>query len=583
MPPRARPANLDDIAELKAQLQKEIQTAKSSLSQGFEGKLAQTQSNVLNRAKEMCEKTKEDAVSESKKLLGQLEGDCNRAMRIAVQNSTSEVAGKISAAKQDTEKLLAEVNKEIDGIKKALDISSQRSDDLANSIKVVKEDLEKLSAHVYDSVQDLYASRESVAHAAEVAEAEAIRAQSLRSDLEAEVDSRKLTAEEIRGDISAIVQRMDIEAQRNHSNNEVASSEIVDLQHYAKALSDTLDCASKLPIRKVEWRIALSPAAEDKEHLRESFISPPFNMGGLRDLQLEFQLKYGADGLPNASAFLWGSKGLIIIFRLSVQKMTRVLEKKFLGSIPHGCSFGPMDVNQPVVIGLEILEARYHWVEKFEDVNPSTTPNAATLTRNELEFNQHINNNLLEHVQASVDLMRSRLVKRVEWKPEGSLDAWLAMKPGQCWQSVQFALAGVEKIQFRFYPNGQREGPEATKGMCALVVVSPPGSRLTGTLMIGAQKRMIDHTFDRSGTFCRHNFCRLDTLFNLPEVIISLDVQSALQELVKSASNGCVKVTRATHAESLSEVMRLPSIWKQKKAVVESAYEAVENKQARTF
>jgi len=152
------------------------------------------------------------------------------------------------------------------------------------------------------------------------------------------------------------------------------------------------------------------------------------------------------------------------------------------------------------------------------------------------------------------------------------MKGWQAMDAAQCWQSSTFSLGGIERMQFSFYPNGQRQ--EESVGSVAIVLTAPPGSHLSGTLTVGHQKRQLDHAFGSNGTYVRHAFCRLDTLSD--DLLISFELHTATQEVAKTSSKGQLKLTRATSGDTLAEVMKVSSIWTRPKTWLEEAYDWVE-------
>jgi len=226
-------------------------------------------------------------------------------------------------------------------------------------------------------------------------------------------------------------------------------------------------------------------------------------------------------------------------------------------------------------VRIEELNESISVVKNNEDMEEEKQPLKSTF-----DYHRYINFCLLEQVQSSVDLMRSRIVRRVEWKIDGDLKIWKCYRVGSCISSAFFSAAGIEKLQFQFYPMGQSV-ELSSPGCAALFLVSPQGSHIRGVLSLGPVKRPFDHIFDHTGNYGRHNFIRLEQLEREKDAVCSLDVTEAIQELVKDAGKkgGTLKVKRNVTQESLSEVLQLPTIWKNTKKQKEAKFENLVNYQ----
>lgn len=59
-----------------------------------------------------------------------------------------------------------------------------------------------------------------------------------------------------------------------------------------------------------------------------------------------------------------------------------------------------------------------------------------------------------DQVKQQVEVIRSRLLKRVEWKVDGAAELPHKFLPGQALLSPFFAVAGIDRLRFQFFPSG---------------------------------------------------------------------------------------------------------------------------------
>jgi len=90
-------------------------------------------------------------------------------------------------------------------------------------------------------------------------------------------------------------------------------------------------------------------------------------------------------------------------------------------------------------------------------------------------FHRHINNRLLEQVRVQVEHMKSRMVRRVEWRVEQASILRQCFPPGESIRSQEFDAAGIEGMQLIFYPSGYTG---AAEGYCSLFLFAPAGVTL---------------------------------------------------------------------------------------------------------
>merc|ERR1711904_307822 len=133
-------------------------------------------------------------------------------------------------------------------------------------------------------------------------------------------------------------------------------------------------------------------------------------------------------------------------------------------------------------VGVEILEVRRD-IEKALGAAPDDEPLEGSIV-----YQRNINNRLLEQVQGISDIMRSRMVKRIEWRVAHASLLQRCFPVGREICSPTFVAAGIESMQLVFYPSGYT------------------GATINGFICAGKHKHKIHHSFDMTGAFGRTNF-----------------------------------------------------------------------------
>lgn len=178
------------------------------------------------------------------------------------------------------------------------------------------------------------------------------------------------------------------------------------------------------------------------------------------------------------------------------------------------------------------------------------------------------------------------MVRRVEWRVEKASMLRRCFPANESICSASFSAAGIEGLQFIFYPSGYNG---ATDGFCSLYLYAPAGATLRCNLFCGDQKRDANHTYEIAGAFGRTNFCRLDAGIDVQDdtISIALDVEEAHQDrsatvahphvtpgdrrsqaALDGAASGPIESTVKLQASSgkvskgsLEEKRVLPSLW----------------------
>lgn len=358
--------------------------------------------------------------------------------------------------------------------------------------------------------------------------------------------------------------------------------------------------------KKVDWVIQnvsrrIRPTSASKASLHRSWFSPKFNIAGAHGLQLELQFFRQSDPpakdeeCGDAAVFLWACKGMNLSYRLYIGNKYQTIEKMFNGRVPFGTKrfcFLKDQINKQddtLKVSVEILESHreiQHTIEVPPDPElPVGVDPPEKALDGHVYFHRHINNRLYDQVKQEVDLMRSRMVRKIQWRLEHASKLRGSFPVGDCMCSTQFNAAGLEGLQLIFYPSGYNG---ASEGFCSLYLYGPAGATLKCTLCLGNQKRDATHVFTEPGAFGRTNYCRFEQIVDedTDTVLVGLEVTEAHQDSVANvahpkvsagdkrtqgqmdgvnshAINSIVKLQSSPGkaAEGLEDVRVLPSLW----------------------
>jgi hypothetical protein len=243
-------------------------------------------------------------------------------------------------------------------------------------------------------------------------------------------------------------------------------------------------------------------------------------------------------------------------------KTAPVIEKTFNGRVPYGTKrfwFLGNEINKEddtLRVSVEILEA-IREVEHLvkPPVPPVEDPDAPPKTLEEIRIEEEIkekalegsiffqrwtNNRLYDQVKGQIEIMQSRMVRKIEWRVEQASLLRRCFPPNECLCSASFAAAGIEGMQFVFYPSGYKN---ATEGYCSLFLYGPAGATLKCWLCAGNQKREASHSFDEPAAFGRTNFCRFESCIDENEdcIVIVLDIEDAQQDWAALVKHPCLQ------------------------------------------
>jgi len=373
-------------------------------------------------------------------------------------------------------------------------------------------------------------------------------------------------------------------------------SEIGMLHQEMLQLSKSVSSVANLPTRRVEWVVRdASPKLQLKrddqalqagEHVTIS--SKPFEVAGSRGLQFEL-VRFGGPNVDNSDRKdgvlrITAEAGLTLVFRLSVGEVVQQLEHTFDGEQPFStcrlCMLSDQirQEDDTLRIGLEVLEA-FLTLESSSSLAAigmqGLDTDEAVADTNSFIFHRYVNHRMLDLVQNQVDVMNSRMTRRVEWRIDGASRLAGCFSEDEAMCSATFQAAGLDGLQLVFYPCGSAGVKE---GYCSCFVIYPGKSALRCWLSVGNQRREAKLFCNSAGFFGRTNFCRLENGVEAAtdSLLVTLEIDEAQQDVIRHSSHqtianqspvattspvsdGTLTLQRASG--HLQEVKQLPSIW----------------------
>jgi len=311
-----------------------------------------------------------------------------------------------------------------------------------------------------------------------------------------------------------------------------------------------------IPTRRVEW--VIKDASRLSLDNGKNWLSPKFEAAGAHSLQLEFRTvvdgKRASDSPPlgeedpsgrsfgDCGVYLWAAdSGLRLVCKLYVGRASATYTHTFDGGAPcgatrFGCFFrDQIGQDDTLKVGIEILEA----VREVENLPRPQSPGGSSRKRNgevldgPVMSHRYLNHRTLELVQNQVDLMRSRMVRRIEWRLQQASMLPRCFPEGESLCSTTFEAAGVGEMQLVFYPSGYAGVKE---GYCSFFLHCPAGSSLRCWLVAGKQRREAKLEFEQAGFFGRTNFCRYENCIDSADdsILLVLEIDEAQQHLTES-------------------------------------------------
>ncbi|CAJ1414117.1 unnamed protein product [Effrenium voratum] len=185
-----------------------------------------------------------------------------------------------------------------------------------------------------------------------------------------------------------------------------------------------------------------------------------------------------------------------------------------------------------------------------EEKPPGEGEEAEKRPSDELYFTRSATAELLLHERLQKDLvsLRNRTVRRVEWRLEGCSRLLECCRSGDSVDSPIFSAAGLERIQFHFFPRGY-EPTSGSTSPCSLFVSGPDrGVAIRGLLWVGSQGRQFEHRFKSRGDMGgRPKFGPLEQLHDPQDgVMIAVDLAEVEQDLPEHNQSIVLRDARAS-------------------------------------
>jgi len=533
---------------------------------------AAAEASLAERAAELKEFAKAAAEKEG-----------SRAMNVSVAN-TAELQSAIDAVRKEVlerelPKMAERLTLELESTRHELSAQSERW--AKEAADVVETQRKELSAALEKASSEALAAREALretvgkqcgqlegenAKAKELAESRREEADLKEGEFHLKFDRVAERVKDLEKAGEALVRREDMVASMKGSHESV-DKRLLHLEHEVPRVTDAVAEVENIATRRVDWIIQkasqkLRPPRTSKAQLHASYFSPRFCCSGVSGLQLELQLfrkgdpPVAGESEGDCAVFLWATKGLNITYKLSLGSKTIELQKAFNGRVPYGTQrfcfvkdqiHRETDTLQVSVEILELIKQVDHIVTNPEPApaeQPAEGEEEVSAEKRPLEctvrFRKNVNNRILDQVRHQVDLMRSRMVRKVEWRVEQASMLRRCFPEGEPICSTAFSAAGIEGLQLIFYPSGYGG---VTPGFCSFFVYAPAGATLRCILTAGGQRREAHHSFEDGGAFGRTNFCRLEGVVDVEDdtVLLGIEIEEAHQDLQAKISHPTVQ------------------------------------------
>lgn len=355
--------------------------------------------------------------------------------------------------------------------------------------------------------------------------------------------------------------------------------------------------------------VVQSEAAEFSKGIR----SPNFTLCSMPEMQLELGLSARVTSgsaetpnppLPGAAAVpapplpvpgscmmrLWGPLGLQLTFRITLGDGPSAVSRRFdhtFGEVPEGfmgddqrrgffqvVNFCQLDqvwirAEDSVQVSFEVLE--FKMVPMMSRYGPSMLltdspaveedlhddsegASVSTADSDGMLFTRLNTTEVLmqERLQRELVNLKNRVVRRVEWRLEGCSRMLEYCGTGQGFDSPIFSAAGLERIQFHFYPRGHDSEKSGERQACGLFLSGPgKGIILKAMLWVGSNNRQMEHRFQRRGDLGgRPRFCPLENQLDCDDsVLIAMDIQEVEQELPDHGASSVLREARPNALE----------------------------------
>lgn len=354
-----------------------------------------------------------------------------------------------------------------------------------------------------------------------------------------------------------------------HTSNEFTNREnklrydhgkqLSDLEARTRRLSNVIKEVENIPTRRVDWHIKdasvqLAKLAQKSDLVSTppAWVSPIFEAAGAHDLQMELRFlrptEVQADQDQDSMATrgdcvlaLKGDPGLFVVCRLYVGTAFAQVEHTFGDDGQAVCTkpvcFIRDQINEKdgsLVVGFEVLEA-IRRARKDSPAKEEAAPERCSLG-GEMLYHRYLNHRVLDILQDQVNLIRSGMVRRIEWRLEKASQLRKCFPENECLCSTTFEAAGVDDLQLVFYPSGY---VGAREGFCSFFLHCPAGSMIKCWLSVGKHRREAKCAFEKPGFFGRTNFCRFDNSIDTTDdtTLLVLEIDEAQWNIEENLSH----------------------------------------------
>jgi len=537
-----------------------------------------------------------------------LERRSNEALEKQVQELRTKFSAELAALQSE---MIENFNKSAETAAKEREVSDSA---LASTKMVLEKQIEPIQPKIEEQIQAIVETQKTIDKQQDE------RAIRTASELQIKIDQANAAQDAAIKEAASRSQGIeDLASGILDVYKEKTDRHLAAIEEETTKIRDAIGEVENTPTRRVEWVIdkvtkKIRPVSAGKNQLHSSFFSPRFDAAGAHGMQLELAVYRPAEvpvegqDAGDCSIYLWACKGVSIVFRIYIGTKSATLERVFNGRVPYGASricFLKDQIDKTsdeLRIGVEFLEVvrnierpieapklalKNGYAPGKEPLEGAANTEDAPPLEGWLFYHRHINNRQMELIQTQVDLMRSRMIKRIEWRVEQANMLKRCFPVGSPVCSPTFVAAGLEGMQLVFYPSGYNG---ATEGFCSLFLYCPAGATLRCWLWVGKQRREASHSFDEPGAFGRTNYCRFDAIVDESDntILIALDIDEAHQDVRAHVAHptvtegearsqaqlegmdpgeaprqveSVVKLQRSTDSTFLKDVKQLPSLW----------------------
>lgn len=584
------------LEELGQQLS-EVQTSQRQLSDAFQAEVQRLEQEGSANS-QRCEEALNKAVKEQSDELRSIRQDSDTGLKetVRISDDLRQQVLELRAGLQDARVSAAEGQQVADEkLRVALDVAVQRvatasaqqvselearcSSSLAEHMSKIEAEMHAMLGKLTSRCEVLQGGLDSLAADVREAQASGQREQQAHAR---QVDSQlqHLKEELLHQFQASMHDAEDARAAQLAALDEKATAQL-------QALTSTAKVAENVFTRCVVWQAKgfkrrLAGLLQTDDQLVRS---PCFSLSSLPEMRLEVQMATMGD-LPDGSSAgpslplpgscslgLWGHPGLRLAFRLTLGEGATAVCKRFehtfqsggrtddtsrvLFLVPNFCRLNQVWVRETdtVRIAFELLEfecpllstvpALTHCAstktcatddaEAFsnDDGAPDTAGDDDTMEYTRVATAQEL---VYDRLNSEVLAVKNRSVRRVEWKLEGC-SRLLECRVGEAVDSPVFSAAGLERIQFHFYPRDVSTSGTNSQP-CALYVSGPSRTTLKGMLWVGSSSRSLEHRYQRRGdTAGRSRFCLLENQVDCSDTVtLAFDISEVETDLHDQAS-----------------------------------------------